>query len=85
MAVALDTAETAVETESELLSRDRFPDSLSQEYAAQVANLQNLERLKGDLHSALLDLDEPDTEDGFSVCCSVWWLLINLFLSVKSR
>lgn len=68
-----DAADAILEPEAELLSGDS-PDSLSREFRAQVANLQNLERVKGKLHEAILDLPDPDApdgdwraEDGFSV------------------
>ena len=67
LAVALRDYDTAVDAEAELLVKEDIPEVFSYEYSKQVANLQALERVKGNLNSALLDLDEPDTEDGFSV------------------
>lgn len=68
-AAIFDLSEPVVAPESELLSRDLFEAKFSGSEASKVSNLQTLERLKGDLNSALEDLEE-DVGRQFSVRAS---------------
>lgn len=65
----LEYAEEVLEPESELLSRDLLEEKFSGKQGSQISRLQTLERLKGDMRSALMDLEEP--AHGFSVSKSL--------------
>ena len=71
-ASTLDITEEVIEPESELLSRDLLEDKFSGKHGSQISKLQTLERLKGDMKSALLDLEEPLLS--FSVRVSARWI-----------
>lgn len=64
-AATIDYAEEILEPETELLSRDLLEEKFSGKHGSQISRLQALERLKGDMRTALLDLEEPS--NGFSV------------------
>ena len=64
-AAIIDYAEEITEPETELLSRDLLEKKFSGKHGSQISKLQALERLKGDMRTALLDLEEPS--NGFSV------------------
>lgn len=64
-AAIIDYAEEIIEPEAELLSRDLLEEKFSGKHGSQISRLQALERLKGDMRTALLDLEEPSS--GFSV------------------
>ncbi len=61
----IDYADEITEPEAELLSRDLLEEKFSGKHGSQISRLQALERLKGDMRTALLDLEEPS--NGFSV------------------
>lgn len=58
-ATTLDYTDEIIEPESELLSRDLLEEKFSGKHGSQISKLQTLERLKGDMKTALLDLEEP--------------------------
>lgn len=64
-ASTLEYAEEILEPESELLSRDLLEEKFSGKQGSQISRLQALEQLKGDMRSALIELEEPI--HGFSV------------------
>ena len=70
-ATTLDLTEEVVEPESEMLRRDLLEDKFSGKHGSQISKLQALERLKGDMRTALLDLEEPI--HGFSVRSRTTW------------
>ena len=61
-AAVVDIDEAVMEPETELFSRDLLPSS----HGTQLSRLQTLERLKGDLDTALRDL-ELDSDSDISV------------------
>lgn len=65
------TAET-IEPETELLSKDLLEEKFAGKHGSQISKLQALERLKGDMRSALIDLEEPSPTFSVRIRIFTW-------------
>ena len=81
-AAVVDIDEAVMEPETELFSRDLLPSS----HGTQLSRLQTLERLKGDLDTALRDLELDSDSDisvsGYRLC---WQTFVALVLREGER